>query len=77
MLSKIALDDFQVEIGRPHWPNCECHFKLRSSVFFHDCEMLLACVVAGKSREVDTLVTQPLKILVRARCTWSIDRQNR
>ena len=26
----------------------------------------------AKSREVDIFVTKPLKILVRARCTWSI-----
>ena len=33
---------------------------------------ILVSVVAAESREVETFVTKPLKILVRARCTWSI-----
>ena len=33
---------------------------------------VLVSVVASKSREVETFVTKPFKILVRARCTWSI-----
>ena len=32
---------------------------------------ILVSAVAAKSREVDTFVTTSLKILVRARCTWS------
>ena len=78
MLSKIAWVEFRVEFPPLHLSECDHQSQ---PVVVWDCFTIARClllrVVAAKSREVETFVTKPFKILVRARCTWSIARENR